>query len=333
MKGRRDIVLRQESSTAPARDTENRVEHELPKHEKIRFRRDEITDLASSSVGRRPNRSLPGATDWFPKTCWNDRFARSPAASPRWSCSHIVALYAIGLSGIGSERLRVEAEKALEAGRPASMSTPRSDRRASPSTASRFLALEVRDVSLKRMPAARRSPQAGSVRFGVRLLPLLSGDVRGVQRQPLRRAHHGGGHAHRQGSDWTAAFRNEAGSDRSRPRRQGRLRVGPQGAGCDGVEVAAAHRTRQCRTSCFRQAGASASVRVIDCAIWRRPTATAWPSRRRRCRRPRDRRSQAAATRDAATQRISALDLDGLRDRRSDGGATEQAAAGSVRSS
>src|SRR5690606_41554592 len=76
----------------------------------------------------------------------------------------------------------------------------------------RVLALEGRDVSLKRNADGKVIAEAGAVRFGVRLLPLLSGDVR-VSSASLSDARimveglvSGG-----KGSDWTAAFRNQAG--------------------------------------------------------------------------------------------------------------------------
>ena len=74
-----------------------------------------------------------------------------------------------------------------------------------------FLALEVRDVSLKRTADGKVIAEAGAVRFGVRLLPLLSGDVRvssaslsdaRIMTEGLRSG---------EGPDWTAALRNESG--------------------------------------------------------------------------------------------------------------------------
>ena len=116
----------------------------------------------------------------------------------------------IGASGIGSERLRVAAEQALE-----QVAGVDIDAAVGPARITfdgmRFLALEVRDVSLKRTADGKAIAEAGAVRFGVRLLPLLSGDVRvssaslsdaRIMIEGLRSG---------EGPDWTAAFRNESG--------------------------------------------------------------------------------------------------------------------------
>ncbi len=99
----------------------------------------------------------------------------------------LVAVYAIGASGIGSERLRVAAEQALE-----QVAGVDIDAAVGPARITfdgmRFLALEVRDVSLKRAADGKPIAEAGAVRFGVRLLPLLSGDVR-VSSASLSDAH------------------------------------------------------------------------------------------------------------------------------------------------
>nr|WP_245295163.1 AsmA-like C-terminal region-containing protein [Pseudaminobacter manganicus] len=87
-----------------------------------------------------------------------------------------VAVYALGASGIGTEKLNAEAETAVEnmVGFDVEVSVGQAgitlDR-------SSFLALQVNDVGLKQAGGAKMA-DAGSVRFGVRLLPLLSGQVR-----------------------------------------------------------------------------------------------------------------------------------------------------------
>ena len=150
------------------------MEHELPRHEKIRFRRDEITDLgtfpSAASLDPKPARS------WLP-----GRARKILLGVLAGAVSLVVlaalAIYAIGISGIGSERLRFEAEKALEefAGVDidASVGPARITFDGLP-----FLALEVRDVGLKRAGDGLAIADAGLVRFGIRFLPLLSGEVR-----------------------------------------------------------------------------------------------------------------------------------------------------------
>ena len=122
----------------------------------------------------------------------------------------LLAVYAIGASGIGSERLRIAAEQALEEVAGVDIDASVGPARIT-FDSMRFLALEVRDVSLKRTADGKAIAEAGAVRFGVRLLPLLSGDVR-VSSASLSDARimvdaMGSG----EGSDWAAAFRNEAG--------------------------------------------------------------------------------------------------------------------------
>jgi hypothetical protein len=207
MKGRTDIVLRQQSSTAPTRDTESRVKHEPPRHEKIRFRRDEITDLAtlpSAGAEVKPTRQRR-----LPKRA-GAIILRIAGGAAALVLLVFLAIYAIGVSGIGSERLRIAAEQALE-----EVAGVDIDAAVGPARITfdgmRFLAIEVRDVSLKRNADGKAIAQAGAVRFGVRLLPLLSGDVR-VSSASLSDARiMVEGMRSGESSDWTVAFRNEAG--------------------------------------------------------------------------------------------------------------------------
>ena len=190
----------------PTQDTENRVEHELPRHEKIKFRRGEITDLASlPSAG---TESEP-ARNWLPQRA-RTILLRIAGGAAALVLLALLAIYAIGASGIGSERLRVAAEQALE-----QVAGVDIDAAVGPARITfdgmRFLALEVRDVSLKRTADGKAIAEAGAVRFGVRLLPLLSGDVR-VSSASLSDARiMTDGLRSGEGPDWTAALRNESG--------------------------------------------------------------------------------------------------------------------------
>ena len=150
------------------------MERELPKHEKIRFRRDEITDL-----GAFPSAADP---DPAPRRRWLPVRARrillaTFAGAAGLVLLLVIAVYAIGVSGIGSEQLRVAAERNLEKFAGFDITASVGPARIT-FDASRFLALEVRDVSLKHASDGSAIADAGVVRFGVRLLPLLSGDVR-----------------------------------------------------------------------------------------------------------------------------------------------------------
>ncbi|MEP9389331.1 AsmA-like C-terminal region-containing protein [Mesorhizobium sp. KR9-304] len=182
------------------------MEHELPKHEKIRFRRDEITDLArypSAGTEARP------ARQWLPKN------ARKTLLFTLGGLASLVlvamlALYALGASGIGSERLRIAAEEALE--RAGGLDV---DASVGPARITldgmRFLAIEVRDVSLKRTSDGKAIAQAGAVRLGVRLLPLLTGEVRVSSARLSDARIMVDGMRTGAGSDWAAAIRNDIG--------------------------------------------------------------------------------------------------------------------------
>lgn len=149
------------------------MEHEVPRHQKIRFRRDEIANLCafpsaaeqdfgdrSRRIGKRAGKVLVGSV-----------------AGGAVVVGLITALlYLVGLSGISTGPLRDEAARAVSAFAgvevdaamgPASLSID----------ASRLVAFEVRDVSIS---AKQGAPivQAGVVRFGVRFLPLFGGNIR-----------------------------------------------------------------------------------------------------------------------------------------------------------
>ncbi|MER8497349.1 hypothetical protein NKH36_24325 [Mesorhizobium sp. M1312] len=178
------------------------MDQEQPQHEKIRFRRDEITDLGA-----------------FPSACrvpplGQASIGRGVRILARLFAGFVVlvllataAVYAIGMSGFGAERLRAEAETAIEklagvdvdvAVGPAGLTLDGSS----------FIALQVSDVSLKTADG-KPMADAGRVRFGIRLIPLLSGEVRltsaRISDARIVMA------ALPSGGDWTATLRNDDG--------------------------------------------------------------------------------------------------------------------------
>lgn len=149
------------------------MENESSRPEKVKFRRDEITDLAS----------FPSAVvDPVPVRAGKGRRVGIIAY---WTLAGLLALilvsvgvlHTVGIPGVGSERLRLVAEAQLRqvAGVQvdASMGKPYITL-----DGLRFLALEVPDVTLRRASDGAEVATAGTVRFGVRLLPLLVGEVR-----------------------------------------------------------------------------------------------------------------------------------------------------------
>lgn len=199
-------MLGQDSSTAKARITENRLEQELPRHEKIRFRRDEITDLASLPSAGTPPRPVRA---WLPKRAGRVLVGIAGGLAALVLLAWI-AVYAIGASGIGSERLRVAAEQALKQAAGVEVDATVGPARIA-FDGMRFLALQVDDVSLKRAADGKPIAEAGAMRFGVRLMPLLSGEVQ-VSSVSLADARITvDGLSTGTGPGITAAFRNEAG--------------------------------------------------------------------------------------------------------------------------
>ena len=118
------------------------------------------------------------------------------------------AVYVIGASGIGTERLRAEAEAAIEKLAGVDVRVAVGAARLTLDGSS-FVALQVDDVSLK---SADGKPMAdmGRVRFGMRLLPLLSGDVR-LTSARFSDAHIMAAALPSGGGDWAANLRNQDG--------------------------------------------------------------------------------------------------------------------------
>ena len=179
------------------------MDQEEPQHEKIRFRRDEITDLAK----------LPSACSVPPlgRAAVRRRFrllGRVFAGLCALVLLAAAGVYVIGASGIGTERLRAEAEAAIERLAGVDVRVAVGQARLTLDGSS-FVALQVDDVSLK---SADGKPMAdmGRVRFGMRLLPLLSGDVR-LTSARFSDARIMAAALPSGGGDWTAALRNKDG--------------------------------------------------------------------------------------------------------------------------
>nr|WP_210317352.1 DUF3971 domain-containing protein [Oryzicola mucosus] len=152
---------------------EPRVNRELPPAEKIRFKRGDICNLGA----------LPSAEgqDLTPRRVIVMRRTRKSIIA----CAAIVGgvvllavllLEGLSFSGFGQERLRQEAEAAIE--RLAGMDVDVSSGQAHLAfDGPRLIAVEIPDVSLKRADGVSMMDN-GTIRFGIRLLPLLYGNVR-----------------------------------------------------------------------------------------------------------------------------------------------------------
>ncbi|WP_394892157.1 AsmA-like C-terminal region-containing protein [Mesorhizobium sp. AaZ16] len=150
------------------------MDHELQTHEKIRFRRDEIVDL-----GAFPSAEGQDLGPARPRLMWRAANVVVVSFAVAVTFLGLVAglLYVAGVSGFGSERLRAEAEKAISAVAGIDIDAAIGPAHLSLDGSS-LVALEVRDVSLKKREDGAPMIDAGAIRFGVRFLPLLSGNVR-----------------------------------------------------------------------------------------------------------------------------------------------------------
>ncbi|QKC90908.1 hypothetical protein EB230_22760 [Mesorhizobium sp. NZP2234] len=178
------------------------MDQEQPQHEKIRFRRDEITDLgALPSACRVPPLGQASIGRGF------RTLSRVFAGVVSLVLLAAVVVYLVGASGIGSERLRAEAEIAIERLAGVDVHVAVGPARITLDSSS-FVALQVSDVSLKTSDG-KPMADAGRVRFGMRLIPLLWGEVRltsaRISDARIVTA------AMPSGGDWTAGLRNEDG--------------------------------------------------------------------------------------------------------------------------
>ncbi|WP_322418936.1 DUF3971 domain-containing protein [Mesorhizobium huakuii] len=178
------------------------MDQEQPQHEKIRFRRDEITDLgALPSACRVPPLGQASIGRGF------RILSRVFAGMVAFILLAAVVVYLVGASGVGSERLRAEAETAIEKLAGVDVNVTVGPARITLDSSS-FVALQVSDVSLKTSDG-KPMADAGRVRFGMRLIPLLWGEVR------LTSARISDARivvaAMPSGGDWTAQLRNEDG--------------------------------------------------------------------------------------------------------------------------
>lgn len=148
------------------------MEHRPLRHEKVRFRRNEIARLEAlpSAVGqdehwqaRRPigHRLLLWAA-----------FVATGMAS--LAAVVVAGVYAISVWGIGNDRIRIEAERAIEAAIGIDVDAALGGIRLSVDP-SKLLVLAVDDVSVKTAADGAALLDADALTFDVRLLPLISG--------------------------------------------------------------------------------------------------------------------------------------------------------------
>jgi hypothetical protein len=148
------------------------VDQEIPRHEKVSFRREEIAPLEML-----PSAAMQESQDQLSHAPRGGRFLL-------WGCGVLAGfmilfvgvIYVAGLTGIGSERLRREAEAAINAFAGADIDVASGSARLS-LDGSRFVGLDVPGMRLTDKRTGEQFAEAGSLRFGLRLWPLLSGEI------------------------------------------------------------------------------------------------------------------------------------------------------------
>ena len=147
------------------------MDQKVPRHEKIRFRRGDITGLHTLP-------SALGQEHWTPRRSPLSKAVRICGAALGIAVSFVlllvVGIYFVGITGISTDGYRDEAERAVENMLGVDVVAALGQGHIS-FDRSRFLALEVEDVSFS--GADGEMLRAGSVRFGLRALPLLMGQV------------------------------------------------------------------------------------------------------------------------------------------------------------
>lgn len=151
------------------------MEHELPRHEKVKFRREDIAEL----------HTLPSAVGqdlWTAKRPLHRRALGACAGLATLVTSIALLagllLYFIGVSGISTDSARDQAEIAVARLLGVDVDATLGPARIS-FDSSRFVAVEVNDV---RLATTGNSPTdvvtAKSIRFGLRVLPLVTGQIK-----------------------------------------------------------------------------------------------------------------------------------------------------------
>lgn len=193
-------------SSANKMGTGQSVDQEVLRHEKIRFRRDEITDLGALPSAAGQDLKRPRASGWRRS---GHCLLAAVAVLGSLALLAIIAIEAVSYSGIGQDRMRIEAERAIEQLAGVDVTVSMGQARLT-LDGLRLIAVEVPDVKLTRSDGTTMA-EAGLMRFGIRLLPLLTGDVR-LGNAKISNARMSVDAMPASGSaDWTAVLRDKDG--------------------------------------------------------------------------------------------------------------------------
>ena len=150
------------------------MRNEVPRHEKIRFRRSDIARLDELPSAATPLQ--PSGWASLPRKAAKLTFGAALGVAVL-SLAVVALVYVAAASGVGDERLRREAEAAITALAGADMSTTIGSTRISIDS-DRFLALEVRDVEIASAKTGEVVADIGAMHFGLRFRPLLRGELK-----------------------------------------------------------------------------------------------------------------------------------------------------------
>lgn len=146
------------------------MDHEIPRHEKIRFRREEIADLGSLPSAADPS-AEPRRKRSISRVC-----VKTLGVGATFLGLIVGALFVLGQTGIGTEKLRVEAEKAIERFAGFDVDATMAHSGISIDGGS-LLAVRMEDVNLKNSTDGAEMLSAGEIRFGMRPEALLRGSL------------------------------------------------------------------------------------------------------------------------------------------------------------
>lgn len=181
-----------------------------PQHQRIRFRRDEIADLDALPSARIAERGVaaPRSRRAWPSA--GRRLAIFASAAVFLFFALAAALYGIGATGFAQERMRAAAEKAIERLAGRDMAVRIGSTRITLDGAY-LVGLEVSDIGLKAAGQPEEFARAASLRFGVELLPLLSGRIVPTSARLSDASFDPGAFGSRGKWDYLAALRDERG--------------------------------------------------------------------------------------------------------------------------
>jgi hypothetical protein len=149
------------------------LDHKLQRHEKIRFSRGDFSELGSfpSAAGHAHLMRRRGLSQRLLRL-----FATVATVCTSLAVIGAVLLYLVATTGLGSDRLGEEAEAAIRNASGLDVDVTLGSAHISIERA-RLLAVSVPDVRLASRVDGKPLLEAGSIDFGVRALPLLTGSI------------------------------------------------------------------------------------------------------------------------------------------------------------